>query len=72
MYATSDRLQSVFIASARCAECAEPPCMKACPEKVDIRGAIQFIVQNCADAARVKAVRAAEEYADAAIEESYA
>jgi hypothetical protein len=46
--------------------------MQACPENVDIRGALQYIVQNCADAARVKAVRAAEEYADAAIEESYA
>jgi ferredoxin len=62
----------VLVTAARCAACAEPACMKACPEQVDLRALFEFV------AAQTKMPlvwrlneREAEDFAIEAIERSF-
>ncbi|MGB8648366.1 MAG: hypothetical protein WCF84_24230 [Anaerolineae bacterium] len=33
----------VFLTAARCADCAHPACIQACPEQIDLRALFEFI-----------------------------
>ncbi len=33
----------VFLTAARCADCPNPACMQACPEKIDLHALFEFI-----------------------------
>ncbi len=43
MFASAVPPRDVLTRAARCADCAEPVCMKACPEQVDLRALFKFI-----------------------------
>ena len=64
--------QQIFATAAQCADCAEAPCMQACPEQVDLRALFQFIAeQSPLPVAWQANERAAEVFADEAIERSF-
>ena len=64
--------QNIFATAVRCADCAEAPCMRACPEQVDLRALFQFIAdQTPLPVAWRIAEREAEAFADEAIERSF-
>ncbi len=43
MNPTSRPCDNVFLTAARCADCPDPACMRACPEEIDLRGLFEFI-----------------------------
>ncbi len=62
----------VFATAVQCADCAEAHCMKACPERVDLRALFQFIAeQTPMPIAWQTDEHAAESFADEAIERSF-
>lgn len=36
----------VFATAARCADCQEGACMKACPEQIDLRALFEFVASQ--------------------------
>ena len=52
----SNEWDKVMIAVAQCIECPDPPCMRACPQTVNIRDALRFLIETHPDAARYKAL----------------
>ncbi len=64
--------QDVLVTAARCADCAEPACMKACPQQVDLRALFKFIAaQTKTPLAWRLDEREAEDFAIEAIERSF-
>ena len=64
--------RTIFETAARCADCAEGSCMKACPAQVDLRALFEFIAAHApAPVAWPTDERAAEDFADAAIARSF-
>ena len=49
----------VLRAVATCIDCPNAPCMQACPQSVDIRGALRFLIETNPAAARYKALEMA-------------
>ncbi len=58
---TETQWESVLMTVSRCVECPESPCMRACPQAVDIRDALRFLIDTHPDAARFRALRAAQD-----------
>lgn len=52
----SSEWDKVLVAVATCIECPEPPCMRACPQSVNIREALRFLIETHPAAARYKAL----------------
>lgn len=47
MYAKDlGKLQSVLVSAMRCLDCRDPRCVQMCPEHVDVRAAMQVIVER--------------------------
>ncbi len=47
MYAKDlGKLQSVLVSAMRCLDCRDPRCVQTCPEHVDVRAAMQVIVER--------------------------
>ncbi len=47
MYAKDlGKLQSVLVSAMRCLDCRDPRCVQMCPEHVDVRAAMQVIVDR--------------------------
>ena len=47
MYATHlGELQSIIVSANRCLDCVDPRCVNLCPEHVDVRAAMDFIVHR--------------------------
>jgi ferredoxin len=72
MYSDISAPPGVLATAARCAGCAEPACMKACPEQVDLRALFEFVAAQ----AKVPPMwrlneREAEDFAIEAIEQSF-
>ncbi len=40
------QLQSVLVSATRCLDCSDARCMNLCPEHVDVRAAMQFIIDR--------------------------
>lgn len=55
----SSEWDKVLVAVATCIECPNPPCMKACPQSVNIRDALRFLIETHPSAARYKALSVA-------------
>ncbi len=68
-----DELQRVMMTAARCADCENAACMKACPEQVDLRALFKFIAaQSPVPVAWMRDTRAAVDFVTEAIEQSFA
>ena len=68
----NDKLVQVFATAARCADCPDPACVRACPEKVDLRLVFDFLASETPlpvvwKLNELEAIR----YVDDAIETSY-
>lgn len=71
MLPTSTPPKAVLARAAQCADCADPTCMKACPEQVDLRVLFEFIAtQSKTPVIWRLDEREAEEFAIEAIEKS--
>ncbi len=47
MYAKDlGKLQSVLVSAMRCLDCRDPRCVQGCPEHIDVRSAMQVIVER--------------------------
>ena len=72
MYSSVTPPNNVLVTAARCADCPERVCMKACPEQADLRALFEFVAAQ----AKVPLTwgmdeREAEEFAIEAIEKSF-
>ena len=54
-----DEWDRVLRAVVTCIDCPKAPCMQACPQSVDIRGALRFLIETNPAAARYKALEMA-------------
>ncbi len=62
----------VFLTAARCADCPNPACMQACPEKIDLRALFEFIAaQAPMPLSWMRKVDEAETFAGEAINNSF-
>ena len=52
----SEEWEKVLMSVATCIECPDPPCMRACPQSVNIRQALKFLIETHPGAARYKAL----------------
>ncbi|MBF8282224.1 MAG: hypothetical protein HW378_1139, partial [Anaerolineales bacterium] len=48
--------EKVLMTVATCIECPDAPCMRACPQSVNIRDALKFLIETHPTAARYKAL----------------
>ena len=74
MYTTNlGELQSILISATRCLDCRDPRCVNACPEHVDVRGAMGMIVHrgNARTSAWMQQADEATDDAMSAIERSF-
>ncbi len=76
MYRTADNeraeIRSVLSMAARCADCGDPACMRACPEHMDLSALFRYIAaQAPVPVSWRQEAREAEDFAAAAIERSY-
>jgi NADPH-dependent glutamate synthase beta subunit-like oxidoreductase len=72
MYANVTPPPGVMATAARCAGCAEPVCMKACPEQVDLRALFDFVAAQAKSPPTWRLnEREAEDFAIQAIEASF-
>lgn len=72
MYSPTFPPQEVFAAAARCAGCADPACIKACPDQVDLRALFEFVAaQSKMPLMWRLGEREAEDFALEAIEKSF-
>ncbi len=63
---------SIFATAARCADCPDAHCVKACPERVDLRVVFQYLAaQTPLPVAWKLSERDAVLFADDAIETSF-
>lgn len=67
-----DELQNVLRTLERCLDCREPPCMRACPEQIDLRGAFKALAGQSELARSLQESLRAEDFARDGIEESFA
>ncbi len=67
------QLQSILISATRCLDCRDARCVNFCPEHVDVRAAMQLIVDrtNARRTAWAQRVDEATESAIQAIEASF-
>jgi ferredoxin len=64
--------KDVLVTAARCADCPDPACMKACPEQVDLRAVFAFVAgQGIPPVTWRMDEREAEDFAIEAIEKSF-
>lgn len=63
--------ERILADAAHCEECSEPACMKVCPNGIDIRAALSQMVRIKPGIWWAEAMRAAEEFVDDAIEQSF-
>ncbi len=42
----SGELESRLMVAARCADCSDPACTRACPEQVDLQGLLRYFVSQ--------------------------
>jgi NADPH-dependent glutamate synthase beta subunit-like oxidoreductase len=55
----TEEWDKVLRAVATCIDCPNPPCMRACPQSVNIRDALRFLIETHPAAARHKALEMA-------------
>ena len=49
--------ERVLVTVTHCSECPDSPCMRACPQSVNIRDALRFLLQTHPLAARFQELR---------------
>lgn len=67
-------LQSVLVSAMRCLDCRDPRCVGMCPEKVDVRRAMRFIIARPSSTRRAAWMQNADQATASAmdgIEESF-
>ncbi len=68
-----EQVRNIMRIAARCADCADPACMKACPEQIDLGALFKFIASQAPlPVSWTRPAREAEDFAAAAIERSFA
>ena len=55
----TDEWHKVLRAVAGCIECPDPPCVRACPQSVNIREALRFLIETHPEVARYQALEMA-------------
>ncbi len=72
MSVTAQPNDEVFLTAARCADCPNPACMQACPEKIDLHALFEFIAaQAPMPLAWMRMANEAETFAGEAIQDSF-
>jgi len=59
-------LQSILVGAQRCLDCRDPRCIQTCPEQVNVRAAMQWIVER-ADARHVAWMQGEDQAVESAV-----